>query len=73
MFIPMRVLPFLPHCITTPMALMNGHVNEWHSIKARTLRENHNLSYNDKQTCEQRNRKVKKSYKKVKTETYDVK
>ena len=56
----MRVLPYLLHCIIAPMASMNGHVNEWHSIKVRTLRENPNLAYNDKQTCEQRNRKLKK-------------
>ena len=42
MFIPMRVLPYLSHRITAPMTSMNGHVNEWHSIKARTLRENPN-------------------------------
>ena len=38
---------------------MHKHVNEWHSIKAITLRENPNLAYNDKQKREQRNRKCK--------------
>ena len=31
------------------MALMNGHVNEWHGIK---MKENPNLACNNKQTYE---------------------
>ena len=33
---------YLPHRISTPMASMNGHVNEWHGIKTK---ENPNLAY----------------------------
>ena len=33
---------YLPPCISTPMASMNGHVNEWHGIKTK---ENPNLAY----------------------------
>ena len=49
MFIPMHVLPCLPHYITAPMALMNGHVNacSWH--RARNIRENPNLACANKQ------------------------
>ena len=35
------------------MALMHGHVNEWHSVKARNKHRNPNLSMlKDKQVCE---------------------
>ena len=35
------------------MALMHGHVNEWHSVKARNKRRNPNLSMlKEKQACE---------------------
>ena len=33
---------YLPPHISAPMALMNGHVNEWHGIKTK---ENPNLAY----------------------------
>ena len=37
---------YLPHCITTPMASMNGM-----ALKPRNKKINPNLAYNDKQTC----------------------
>ena len=55
----MRDLPLLTLQQLRTYGIMYEHVNQWHSIKARTLRENPNLTYNDKQTCEQRNRKLK--------------
>ena len=37
MFIPMYVLPYLPHYITTPMTLVHGHVNacSWYQSKEK--------------------------------------
>ena len=40
---------YLPLSNTVPMALMNGHVNEWHGIKTK---ENSNLACDSKQACE---------------------
>ena len=44
---------YLPFSNTTLVALMHGHVNEWHSVKARNKHGNLDLSMlNDKQKYE---------------------
>ena len=56
MFIPMHILPYLPYCITAPIASMHDHINACSWYQSKKQRENPNLAVKDKQTTKQRNR-----------------